>query len=533
MNKFCILAAGRGTRNNHIVGLHKALLPLENKPVISHIIDKLNKSVEIVIAVGYKSEQIKTYMSLVHSDKNITYIDVDNFDGIGSGPGYSLLCCKEELQESFVFTSVDTLVGEDIDLMSIDENWLGVSPVEKEDSLNYCLVNGSKYLDNLYYGTGDSAYIGMAGIYDYESFWDSLENHKIVKDEYQVIHGFDGLEHMKLINFTWYDTGNNQSYIETKKVFCNDVVANKSDEAIFIDNEKVIKYFDDNQKVSKRIKRAEYLNGNSPKIESVNKNMYAYDFVEGDLLSNIHNESLMWEFLIYCKNNLWLHTERNDTFLDNCKEMYEIKTKSRIKSLSGSEIDSIEIVNGVRVKPIEDMLDEIDWSKFYTDSIPTLFHGDLQPENILFDSKKKKFVLIDWRQQFGDSLKVGDVYYDLAKLYHAIMINGQTILQDMFDCKINGNEASVSFYAKSNLVFLNEIFREFCHKNDYKWINVELLGILQYFSICTLYDNFKDGKYGKFLFLYGKYQLTKLMNRSKNAETKVNKFIQKRVSRGI
>ena len=42
MKKFCILAAGRGTRNNNIVGLHKALLPLENKPVISHIIDRLD-----------------------------------------------------------------------------------------------------------------------------------------------------------------------------------------------------------------------------------------------------------------------------------------------------------------------------------------------------------------------------------------------------------------------------------------------------------------------------------------------------------
>ena len=72
MKKFCILAAGRGTRNNNIVGLHKALLPLENKPVISHIIDRLD-DVEIVIAVGYKSEQIKTYVNLVHSDKNITY----------------------------------------------------------------------------------------------------------------------------------------------------------------------------------------------------------------------------------------------------------------------------------------------------------------------------------------------------------------------------------------------------------------------------------------------------------------------------
>ena len=108
MKKFCILAAGCGTRNNNIVGLHKALLPLENKPVISHIIDRLD-DVDIVIAVGYKSEQIKTYMNLVHSDKNITYVDVDNYDGVGSGPGYSLLCCKSQLQEPFIFTSVDTI----------------------------------------------------------------------------------------------------------------------------------------------------------------------------------------------------------------------------------------------------------------------------------------------------------------------------------------------------------------------------------------------------------------------------------------
>ena len=77
--KFCILAAGKGTRNNNVQGLHKALLPLENKPVISHIIDRLDKKVEIVIAVGYKSEQIKSYLNEVHSDRNITYVDVDNY----------------------------------------------------------------------------------------------------------------------------------------------------------------------------------------------------------------------------------------------------------------------------------------------------------------------------------------------------------------------------------------------------------------------------------------------------------------------
>ena len=71
MRKFCILAAGKGTRNTSISGLHKALLPLENKPVISHIIEKLDFDVDIVIAVGYKSDQIKSYIAAVHSDRNV------------------------------------------------------------------------------------------------------------------------------------------------------------------------------------------------------------------------------------------------------------------------------------------------------------------------------------------------------------------------------------------------------------------------------------------------------------------------------
>ena len=314
MKKLCILAAGIGSRNDNISGLHKALLPLENRPVISHILDKLNDDIEIVIALGYKSEQIKSYMELVHSDRNITYIDVDNYDGVGAGPGYSLLCCKEKLKEPFVFTSVDTLVESDFDFMSIDENWLGVSSVDVNESINYCLVEGSKYLDKLYYGSGDNAYIGMAGVYDYEDFWDSLEKHKIIKDEYQVIHGFDGLTHMKLLNFIWYDTGNNESYAETKKVFCNDVVANKSDEAIFIDKGKVIKYFDNSDKVKLRVERTKYLNGNCPEISIIHDNMYAYDYVEGEMLSNISDEKLMRKFLDGCQEKLWHTTLLDDTF---------------------------------------------------------------------------------------------------------------------------------------------------------------------------------------------------------------------------
>ena len=41
------------------------------------------------------------------------------------------------------------------------------------------------------------------------------------------------------------------------------------------------------------------------------------------------------------------------------------------------------------------MLDKIDWNRFYDNVIPSYFHGDWQPENILYDEDNNKFVLID------------------------------------------------------------------------------------------------------------------------------------------
>ena len=71
--KLCILAAGKGTRNTSVDNLHKALLPLENKAVISHIINSVPSTIEIIIAVGYKSEQVKSYVKNVFPRRDITF----------------------------------------------------------------------------------------------------------------------------------------------------------------------------------------------------------------------------------------------------------------------------------------------------------------------------------------------------------------------------------------------------------------------------------------------------------------------------
>ena len=66
----------------------------------------------------------------------------------------------------------------------------------------------------------------------------------------------------------------------------------------------------------------------------------------------------------------------------------------------------------------------MNWFKI-CDGIPINFHGDLQPENIILNNEKIKF--IDWRDNFGGNIKFGDIYYEFSKLDHALIINGEKI----------------------------------------------------------------------------------------------------------
>ena len=68
--KVSILAAGKGTRMGQVDNnLNKALLPIKNKAVISHIIDFFPTDSEFVVAVGHKSQQVIDYLTAAHSEK--------------------------------------------------------------------------------------------------------------------------------------------------------------------------------------------------------------------------------------------------------------------------------------------------------------------------------------------------------------------------------------------------------------------------------------------------------------------------------
>ena len=112
--KVCIKTAGKGTRVSHARSTNKALLPIGTKSAFSHIVDKFPPDIEIVVAVGHHAELVRDFAGLAYPGRKFVFVDVDRYEGEGSGPGYSLLCCRPHLQSPFIFFACDTLVLEDI-----------------------------------------------------------------------------------------------------------------------------------------------------------------------------------------------------------------------------------------------------------------------------------------------------------------------------------------------------------------------------------------------------------------------------------
>lgn len=216
--KVVILAAGIGSRMGDFTKtFNKALVPIHGKPAVCHIIEKFSPNVEIVVAVGYKKETVIEYLRYAYPERKITFVDVDKYTGPGTGPGYSLLQCKNHLQCPFIFLSVDTIVRESIPVPN--NNWFGVAEVlHTERFCSASLENKTNKvvrIDDKVASDNKHAFIGLAGVNDYEFFWDNLSaNKNSIAGEIQVSNGFSALMQKNMIGkiFTWFDTGTEKSY---------------------------------------------------------------------------------------------------------------------------------------------------------------------------------------------------------------------------------------------------------------------------------------------------------------------------------
>lgn len=222
--RLCIVAAGKGSRVETFTKvLNKALLPVHGKAVISWILEAYPEDVEVVIALGYLGEQIRTFVTTAYPNRTFIFVEVDNWDKPGSGPGYSLLCCRPYLHSPFVYASVDALIAGMVPAPV--ENWFGVYPVD--DTTRFCSVRIDENrtvvrIDDKIKTDNKYAFIGVAGIKDHEEFFEALSGNRfLIAGEHQVSNGFQALlkRGLAIRVLDWYDTGVPATYEDTCRRF--------------------------------------------------------------------------------------------------------------------------------------------------------------------------------------------------------------------------------------------------------------------------------------------------------------------------
>ena len=109
-----IMAGGRGTRLEPFTNiLPKPLVPINEKPVIEHIIEKFveNKVYDFFITSNYKSKILKAYLQEMKPKFKLTFIDEPK--PLGTAGGLSLLDGK--LKKPFIVTNCDTVININFD----------------------------------------------------------------------------------------------------------------------------------------------------------------------------------------------------------------------------------------------------------------------------------------------------------------------------------------------------------------------------------------------------------------------------------
>lgn len=533
MYKVCIQAAGVGSRLTICNGLHKSLIPINKKSILSRIIDLYPEKTEFIILVGYKKEQIKSFLDITYPNLNIQYVEIKKFQGIGSGPGYSLLQAKKFLNCPFIFIACDTIVLEKPPPPV--ENWIGISGsptceeyliaevhenkvsayYDKKDK-DFIYKNSLKYFKRKNH-TFD-AFIGLAGIYDYKIFWNALETDaQLSKGEIQVTNGLNALiqkpNYTTIKNFTWIDTGTDKSYSYARKYFKDNFIT-KSDEFLYKEKNKIIKCFLEPLKANKLFERSKFLGGVNPNIKKSGKNFIWYKYVKGTLISNTNEKKIFLNFLNFLNEKLWNHKIDIDfsskSLKDKANKFYKLKTYERVKRYLeiNKDADTIKWINNNYLESIYDLLNKIDWGKLNEGSFAK-FHGDPQPENVIVQDKDK-FVLIDWREDFGGDLEYGDIYYDLGKIYHALIITHKKIREKKYHVHFTKEFAFYKFSKRRNLMKYLEYFEKFLVENNFDLYKVRLISALIYLNIAPLHHN----PYSQLLFFHGKLELYKLLKKA-------------------
>ena len=142
INTVIIPTAGTGSRmSNYTKNLNKALLPYKNKPVISHIIDSFPKDTKFIVPVGYLADQIKDFCRIAYADRDIEFVQIDDYLSNKSGTAYTLRHCRDKVTGPFWYVPCDTYFDELVVDKVNESNCYFVKKVPEKDTYLYTMFD--------------------------------------------------------------------------------------------------------------------------------------------------------------------------------------------------------------------------------------------------------------------------------------------------------------------------------------------------------------------------------------------------------
>ena len=497
-----IAAAGLGSRLGDLTrSMNKAMLPINNKAIISYIIDKFPREYEFVISLGYKGDELKQYCELAYPEYKFTFVNIDKYEGEGSGPGYSALQCKDYLQRPFYFAVADCII--DSKMPHLDGNWLAVYPtaypekystiqLDKDDNILAFTNKDAKGYDN--------AFIGLASIWDYEVFWSELETNMKNGEIVSAFESTDRYPKFKAKHLRWLDTGNLDDLNRAKEYFHdNPLSLYKVTDEVTYKMDKFIKFSPNKELNKNKAERAKVLKDLIPSNFISTDNFISYHWEQGDTLYR-HDSSIIYsKFLNKLQSNI-AKSEKYKGDKELFDKFYSTKTTNRVVAFLdrfGSEyLDKRYTINGKQYKSMDTILARLDTEAFYDNPMYTLFHGDLQFDNILWHSFSNNFIYIDWRESFGGSTKGGDLYYDLAKLYGGTIIPYDMMKdRNAIELVEGSTEITYDYFVSEDLAEFKREYESWIVKNEFDLNKVKLITAIIFLNMSPLHDE----KFGKML----------------------------------
>ncbi|MBI3293354.1 MAG: NTP transferase domain-containing protein [Deltaproteobacteria bacterium] len=491
-----ILAAGRGSRfGAQADTLHKGLLPIHGRPVLNHILEKFAGH-RCIFAIGHLKDQLKEYLEILGPEQSCEFITVDNYSGPGSGPGTSLLACREAVTGPFYTISCDTLVTDPIP--SIDTNWIGVAPVD--NPARFCTAaldprgNVLDLSDKSATTKNHLAYIGLAGIRSAEKFWEALERRTtLIQNERQVSNGLTALiPGLVGKRFHWLDTGTPEALAAARRQLGETGADwSKTSEQTYVVPPTVIKWSASEKSVKQKVARAHLLQGRVPKVLKLGRHFFAYDYSRGKTLYQAENHFSFDALMNWLTDQLWttpLPKSFNETqFRKSCDEFYRQKTSDRLKCLGTRKLGGIAGDRWAKaIKRAQIEWQGFPWTQFVDKAIPCVFHGDLNFGNMI--RTHDGFSLIDWREEFA-GLAYGDLYYDLGKLYAGLCVNFELIRNrgcPRLSIDRDG-VPSAETHDSDFLVACRQKFESHCLKRNWDLDHVKLVAASTFFNMAPLH----------------------------------------------